>query len=188
MIEILKFFFKTHCLLNEEELSIVLRYFKSRKVTKNTLLLFKGEICNHIYFVNKGVIRTYFVSKNSNEKTRFIAFDGSVITALSSFISQKPSFEYIEVLESGEVWSINYHDFNLLKETLPNWAIFYTKVLESAYMFQNYKIEHLMTLSAKERFENVISQNPQFLTRLPNSVFASYLDISQETLSRIKSM
>ncbi|MGZ3749892.1 MAG: Crp/Fnr family transcriptional regulator [Mucilaginibacter sp.] len=187
MIEILRFFLTTHCLLKEEELSIALRYFKPKKVEKNTLLLFKGDVCKHIHFLNTGVIRTYFVKKNSTEKTRFVAFDGSVITALSSFISQTPSLEYIEVLESGEVWSINYHDFYLLKETLPNWAIFYTRILESAYIFQSYKIEHLMTLSAKERFENVISQNPQFLTRLSNSIFASYLDISQETLSRIKS-
>jgi CRP-like cAMP-binding protein len=188
MIEILKYFLTTHCLLNEEELFIALRYFKFKKVEKNALLLFKGEVCNHLYFVNKGVIRTYYVTKNGKEKTRLVAFDGSVMTALSSFVTRTPSLEYMEVLESGEVWSINYHDFFLLKETLPNWSVFYTKILESAYVFQSYKIEHLMTLSAKERFESVLTQNPQFLTRLPNSVFASYLDISQETLSRIKSL
>lgn len=187
MIEILTAFLTTHCLLKEEELAVALRYFKRRKVEKNTLLLFKGAICSQLYFVNKGILRTYFITKNSTEKTRFIAFEGSVITALASFITQTPSLEYIEVLESGEIWSINHHDFFLLKETLPNWSIFYTKVLESAYVFQSNKIAHLMTLTAKERFENVLSQNPQFLTRLPNSVFASYLDISQETLSRIKS-
>lgn len=113
--------------------------------------------------------------------------DYHIGTALASFIYQKPSVEFIEVLEDTELLTMSYTDFYRLNEVMDNWKIFYQRILEMAYSFQNTKIEQLVTLTAKQRYDNVLQENPALLQRLSNRVLASFLDIREETLSRIKS-
>ncbi len=80
----------------------------------------------------------------------------------------------------------------MLMFSIPHWCrrltdICYWKMLEMAYCFQNRKIEELVTLTAKQRYDNVLNENPILIQRLSNRVLASYLDIREETLSRLKS-
>lgn len=113
--------------------------------------------------------------------------DNHIGTALTSFISQKPSIEFIEALEDTELMAINHTDFYRLNKEIDNWRIFYQRILEMAYSFQNRKIEQLVTLTAKQRYDNVLKENPVLIQRLSNRILASYLDIREETLSRLKS-
>ena len=114
-------------------------------------------------------------------------FDCTIGTALASFISQKPSIEFIQAIDDTEVLSISHSDFYKLNNEMENWRIFYQKILEMAYSFQNRKIKMLVTLTAKQRYEQVLKETPAFIQRLSNKVLASYLDMREETLSRLKS-
>lgn len=169
------------------ELDKVLNCFKTRFIKKNEILLHEGEISKEFYFVNKGCIRTYFITKQGHEKTRYLMIEPSIGTALTSFISQKPSFEFMDALEETELLFISHKDFYRIVDEIPQWKSFYLKIMEMAYSFQNRKIESLVTLSAKERYEQLLKENPKVVQRLSNKVIASYLDIKQETLSRLKS-
>jgi CRP-like cAMP-binding protein len=162
-------------------------FFTAAKVPKGKLLLLAGEVCRHLYFINKGCLRTYYLNKQAQEKTRFIAFEGIMASSLASFISQQPSFEYLEALEDCELLSITRNDFFNLVEANSGWQVFYQTFLEQAYIHQNKKIETLVTLTAKQRYTDLMEQNPHYIKRLPNKVLATYLSISQETLSRLKS-
>ena len=150
-------------------------------------MLSEGEVCKEFYYIQKGCLRTYFLTRQGNEKTRLVTLDCSIGTALTSFISQKPSFEFIDVLEDTELFAINHTDFYKLNKDLIHWKVFYQRILEMAYSFQNKSFENLVTLTAKQRFEQVLNTNPILVQRLSNKVLASYLDITQETLSRLKS-
>ena len=161
--------------------------FNAKRVRKNQLLLNEGEICKEFYYVHKGSIRTYFLDRNGQEKTRYIMLDFYIGTALTSFISQKPSIEFVEALEDTELLKISHDNFYKLSEEIQNWKTFYLKILEMAYSFQNRKIESLVTLTAKQRYEQLIMESPLFGQRISNKVLASYLDIREETLSRLKS-
>jgi CRP-like cAMP-binding protein len=172
---------------NEEELAEVLKCFKSRSVAKNEILLHEGRVCNEFYFVKTGCLRTYFIDKNGYEKTRYLMLDFHIGTALSSFISQEPSFEFIEALDNSEILFIAHTDFHKLFETNAPWQKFYTRILEMAYSFQNKKIEQLVTLNAKQRFDKVQEENPLLIQKVSNRILASYLDMREETLSRLKS-
>ncbi|CAN5447571.1 Crp/Fnr family transcriptional regulator [soil metagenome] len=174
--------------LSADELDIVISCFKPLTVKKNTILLSQGETCNKLYFVNTGCIRTYYLTKQGHEKSRFIALEGMVATSLSSFVSGQPSFEYVDALENSELLYISRDSFYKLAEEIPLWEKFYRKLLEMAYIYQNKKIEQLVTLTAKERFDVVIKEQPAYVQRLSNKILASYLDITQETLSRLKSL
>jgi CRP-like cAMP-binding protein len=172
---------------DEQQLTEITKHFKPKSVKKNALLLSQGQVCTEFYFIEKGCIRTYFIDKEGNEKTRYVMCNPSIGTALTSFISKKPSFEFIEALEDTELLVISHADFYKLNNQITQWKVFYQRVLEMAYSFQNKKIEGLVTLTAKQRYDLLLKENPALIQRLSNKILASYLDVRQETLSRLKS-
>lgn len=170
-----------------DDLEQVLTCFKKKIVKKNEILVAAGDVAKEFYFINSGCIRTYFITKQGHEKTRYLMIEPSIGTALTSFISQKPSFEFVDALEETELLAISHHDFYRLAADIPQWKNFYLKIMEMAYSFQNRKIESLVTLSAKERYTQLLNENPKAVQRVSNKIIASYLGIKQETLSRLKS-
>jgi CRP-like cAMP-binding protein len=187
MTDKLKIVLKMFADFDEHELDKILGCFKPKTVTKNSILLNEGSICKEFYFINTGCIRTFFIDKNGHEKTRYVMLENHIGTALTSFISNKPSIELIEALDDTELLAINHSDFYHFNKEMNNWKNFYQRILEMAYSFQNKKIEQLVTLTAKQRYDNVLKENPILIQRLSNRVLASYLDIREETLSRLKS-
>lgn len=172
--------------ITDADLEKALAYFKFREVSKGTLLLREGEAENNFHYIQTGCIRTYYVNQGGNLKTRHVAFENSFIASLSSFISAKPSYEYVEAIERSELLSIERSHFFQLLDHVASWKDFYISVLEKGYRFQNEKIESYVTLTAQERYNKLMIDSPHFIKRLPNTIVASYLDISPETLSRIK--
>jgi signal-transduction protein with cAMP-binding, CBS, and nucleotidyltransferase domain len=187
MTDQLKFVLKMFANFNEHELEKISNQFKIKTFNKNRLLLQQGNVCKEFYFIINGGIRTYFMDKKGQEKTRYIMLDHHIGTALTSFITQSPSSECIETLEKTDLLSISHANFYRLNEEMENWKIFYQRILEMAYTFQNKRIEHLVTLTAKQRLELVMQDHPVFIQKLSNKILASYLDIREETLSRLKS-
>lgn len=187
MTDIFKDFITELAKVNKQDMDRIMSCIHTHKVKRNTIILSQGEVCSHFYFLEKGCMRTYYITQDGQEKTRLISFDNTPITALTSFINQKPSVEYIDALEDSEILSISHNDFFILLDEIPSWALFYRKNLELAFAFQNNRIEDLVTLSAKERYEKLLKDRPHYIQRLSNRVVASYLGISQETLSRLKS-
>jgi len=173
---------------SEEDFDEILNSFSYKKFSKNQVVLNNGNICKEFYFIVTGCMRVFFVSEQGNEKTNHIAFENSIITAMSSFITQTPSFENIDVLEDAEVLILSNSDFYKLVQTNKIWQTCYVKILEKAYITKVKRIENRITLQAKQRYDVLMKENPYIFTRISNHIIASYLDMSQETLSRLKSM
>jgi len=171
---------------SDAELNTIVACFRPGSVKKNMILLREGQVCKAFYFIVRGCIRVYFITKDGQEKTRYIMPDNYLGTALTSFIAKEKSFEYIEALEDTELLTISHSDFYRLNDQYISWKVFYQKILEMAYSFQNKKIESLVTMTAKQRYEQLLQSNPGLVQRVSNKVLASYLDMAQETLSRLK--
>lgn len=187
MLALLKRYLAHNATLNADELAAIISRFKPMKAKRGTPLYRQGDICDKLFFINKGSVRVYYLSQQGVERTRLFAFEGMLATSLASFISRQPSFEFVEALEDTELLAIARHDFFALTETIGGWKDFYCRLLESAYIHNNHRLESVVTLNAKERYEQVLAQNPQIVQRVPNKIVATYLDISPETLSRLKS-
>lgn len=187
MTDKLKLFLKSFTDFEEQELDRIAEFFKPMEFKKNDILLHEGNVSREFYYVHSGGIRTFFIDKKGHEKTRYIVLGNQIGTTLSSFILQKPSIEFIEALDDTRLLAISRNDFYGLTKEIVNWKDFYQKILEKAYSFQNKKIEALVTLTAKQRYEQLLAENPEFIQRLSNKVLASYLDMREETLSRLKS-
>lgn len=179
-------YIKKNIEISEHDLSIVLSYFKRTEKAKNAVLLSEGQTSQFSFFVGKGCLRIYFINKEGKDVTRYIAFENQLATGLSSFISKLPSAEYIEVIEKAELLYISHEDFNYLMQTLPQWQAFYQLYLEKAYMNTNNRLMSFTTMDATARYAQLLKINPAIVQRIPNKIVASYINISQETLSRLK--
>ena len=173
--------------LNDEQMRKILGHFKPLKVKRGTNLLQEGSVCKHLYYVQAGCIRTSFIDKEGVDKTSYVVAPNNFGTAWSSFMFQQPSAEFIEAAENSELLAISYKEFFNFIQTDLVWKNFYLKILELAYLNQSRKIEALMTLDAKQRYQKLMKGNPALIQKLSNKTLASFLDMREETLSRIKS-
>jgi CRP-like cAMP-binding protein len=161
--------------------------FKYKQFEKNEVLLRQDEVCRHVYFINKGSIKAYFIDQNGEEAIRYIAFEDNFITILNSFITQTPSNEFLQTTEKGDLLFIAYQDFRQLLYAIPAWKDLYIKQLEIAYITNTWRLESFIKMDAKQRYDFLLETNPKIIQRLSNKIVANYLGITQESLSRLKS-
>ncbi|MEG2102701.1 Crp/Fnr family transcriptional regulator [Flavobacterium sp. FlaQc-28] len=180
-------YIKREIVVDESELKTILSFFKPLQPKKNEILVTHGQTSQRMFFVGKGCLRIFFINEEGLDSTRYLAFEDSFATALVSFITEEPSFEFIQALEETELLYINQKDFYHLTAIIPAWEKFYRHYLEMAYITNTKRLMSFITMDAKERYKLLLNQNPAYVQRLPNKMVASYLNISQETLSRLKS-
>lgn len=187
MHQLLANYIKSNTGVNEETLNVILSYFKPLVLKKNEHLLVYAQTSQRTFFVGKGCLRMYFITEDGQEATRYFAFENQFATALVSFITGKPSEEFIQAVEPTELLYITHKDFYYLLTVIPEWEKFYRRYLELAYVTNTNRLMSFITLDAADRYRLLLNENPVVVQRLPNKLVASYLNISQETLSRLKS-
>lgn len=180
-------FIKRNIDIEDEDLKIVLSYFKTINKSKNEILLSNGKNSQVSYFVKKGCLRLFYIDEEGKDVTRYIAFENQFATELVSFITNQPAQESIQAIENSELLYITHDDFRHLMKIIPKWKDFYSLYLEKAYVNSTKRLISFTTLDASERYKQLFKINPNIVKRLPNKIVASYINISQETLSRIKS-
>lgn len=186
-MEQLTHFIRDKISISDQDLNAILPFFRTIFVKKNELLVSHGEFGRQLYFVEKGCIRIFFINEEGQESTRFLAFENHFVAALVSFITEASSVEYVQALEDSHLLYIERSDFFSILEKYPVWEKFYRNYLEFAYVTNTNRLMSFITMDAQTRYENLLKEKPIIVKRLPNKVVASYLNISQETLSRLKS-
>lgn len=173
--------------VNDEDLEVILPHFKPMTLKKNETITVLGKPAKRMYFVNKGCLRVYFLKPGGGEVTRRFAFENTFSVSLISFISGEPLNEYTKAIENTELLYISRNDFYHLVEIIPAWGKFYRNFLEFAYINNTKRLQSFATRDAAERYRLLLKESPHFVQRLSNKLVANYLNISQETLSRLKS-
>jgi CRP-like cAMP-binding protein len=173
--------------VTRQEMDTIISFFKPVSAKKNELLVTHGQTSQRTFFVGKGCLRIFFIYEDGQDATRYFAFENQFATALVSFITGEPSLEFIQAVEQSELLVISQKDFYHLLTIVPQWEKFYRSYLEKAYVNNTNRLMSFVTLDAVKRYKELLEQNPIVVRRLPNKMVASYLNISQETLSRLKS-
>lgn len=173
--------------VTDEQMELILSYYHPLKTAKNEFLIKEGETSQRIFFVGNGCLRIFFITESGDEATRHIAFENVIATALVSFIAGTPSVEFVQALQPSDFLYIARKDFYHLLTIIPAWEKFYRAYLEYAYTVNTNRLMSFLTMDAASRYRLLLEQNPAIVQRLPNKVVASYLNMSQETLSRLKS-
>jgi CRP/FNR family cyclic AMP-dependent transcriptional regulator len=171
---------------DDAEIHLVKNHFRMKKVAKKEQLLVKGQIEKYLYFVVKGCLHTFYTTDKGEEFTRCIAMENSFCWSIPSFLRQTPATENIEALTESEILVIDHSSFSKLCQQSPWFRDSYTIALENLCIAYADHIKSFLTMTAAERYRNLLQQNPDIIRQLPNKTVASYLGITQETLSRIK--
>ncbi|MDO3644262.1 Crp/Fnr family transcriptional regulator [Mucilaginibacter sp. L3T2-6] len=174
--------------VTDEQWATIAGFYKPLTARRNEILLEKGKISQYMYFIAKGCLRILLIDDDGQEATRFLMFEGQMGTAFPSFVLKQPSKASIQCVEPSEMLVIGYNDYQRLIDEMPGWETMTRLNLERAYIDAIERIESLITMDARERYDILLKQNPIIVQRLPNKIVADYLGISQETLSRLKSL
>ena len=157
-----------------------------RRFSKGDLLVREGEICDKLFFIEQGMVRSFY-HKEVKDVTISFSLTGEFITSMSGFITQQPTYENIEALEDCLVLEFCKDKLNELFKREPTWATIYRTVLEEYYV----KLEEHLIFSkfktAKERYAELLRDKPQIIKTASIGQIASFLGINIETLSRIRS-
>ena len=164
----------------------VSKLMKSQELPNKHILHSEGTICNYFFIIHTGLARAYYY-KDGKDITAHFAIENSTITAIDSFIQRKKSRYNIELLEDTTLSYIVYDDWKKLLDDKPHYEKYARIFLENIYIDIAERIEDLLFHSAKERYAKLIQKFPSLLQRVNLGHIASYIGITQETLSRIRS-
>jgi len=156
------------------------------KLNKNEILQQIGKTCRTIYFVNRGAARIYYY-KDGTEITEYFAFEKDLIIRAESLFTGTPSQKGIICMEDTEFISIPSQSlFNLFDHHHDIERLF-RKLIENAYVETVRRIEQIQFHTAEERYQVLLKNHPEVLQKVPLKFIASYLGITQVSLSRIRS-
>lgn len=186
MKESLRNMLKSVNILTEQEIANGLDCFEKKCFEKGDILIEAGKICNWLAFVNSGVLRNFYISSKDEEVTYCLTFPNKVISAFSSFMTQKETFENIHALTNVELLIIRHNQYYELMNSSGNWLKFSRSVAEQSYIEMENRLLALQMESAKKRYEDLLKFNPDYLQKVPLKYLASYLGITQRHLSRLR--
>lgn len=167
---------------NEKELFNAIRKIE---VPPKTILQKQDAVANNVYFIEKGIARTFYY-KDGKDITYWIALENDFVGSMSSFFNREPSNKLVETIEPCVLWKFEYQKLENLfskNEELGRigrlFAYYGISLMEKRF-------DNLHFNTAKERYHILITQHPEIVQRIPLGMIASYLGITQETLSRIR--
>lgn len=152
---------------------------------KKKILLREGEVSQNIWFIVEGLARAYYF-KRGIDVTSWIMRENDLIISVNSFFTQTPSYETIELLEESKLISIDRKRLLYLYEKFEAFNIASRILTEKYYVLSEQRIYSMRMHSAPERYQHLLSSDPEIFQRVPLKYIASYLSMKAETLSRIR--
>jgi CRP-like cAMP-binding protein len=172
--------------LSDEEFLQLSAYLKPVKIEKKQLIISEGKVCNHLYFVETGILHSYVMDSQGDMHTVQFGFEGHWITDLYSFLSGKPAIFNVEALENTTAWAIQNTDYEKACCQIHKFEHFFRKLLQNAYIQAQHRIAKTFSEDAENRYLALIQKQPDLLQRVPQYLIASYLGIKPQSLSRIR--
>ena len=172
--------------LTQEEMEVCKTFFIPKKLRKKQILLQEGDICIYNAFVEKGILRSFFIDEKGNEHIVQFAIEGWWITDLSSFLTNTNSIYTIEALEDCELLLFTTTAREALMEKVPMFERSQRLLLENAYIANHARINSALTETAEEKYIKLGIAYPGIIKRVPQHMIASYLGLKPETLSRVR--
>ena len=155
------------------------------KFQKGDTILEEGKVCRDLYFVEKGMVRQYYY-KNKKDVTEHFSFEGRIVFCIESFLKQEPSRLIVEALENTMLYAIPYDKLHNLMERNQEIEMLYRKILEHVAISSQEHADSQRFENAAERYDRLLREKPEIILRAPMVHIASFLQMTPETLSRVR--
>lgn len=172
--------------LSEELKERIVNLFEKQVLEPKQYLMQAGQNCKKIYFLEKGIIRTFYHDDNGKDISSWFYKEDQFFTSWYSLYYKVASFEFIQSLSDAEVYAIDYNDYEQLMKEFPEFERFGRLLSQEHLAFLDYYFKGYLFMSAKEKYQLLIDYFPDIELHVKLGDIASYLGISQETFSRIR--
>ena len=171
--------------MTHEELDMLESILVPMKYAKNEMILREGETCTNIYWVVKGLVRQFYY-KNGKEVTEYMATENSIVMCIESLFLEQPTHLQIKAIEPSILIALPKAELEAVAMKSVNIQILYRKILEESLILSQIHADMLRFESAQDRYQKLIKRQPQLVLRAPLVYIASYLQMTPETLSRVR--
>ncbi|MBO4485944.1 MAG: Crp/Fnr family transcriptional regulator [Prevotella sp.] len=172
--------------MTHDELDILESVLVHKKYAKGEMILSEGEVCSDIIYIDKGLAREFYI-KNNKEVTEYLAVEGSIMMSIESLFKEQPSHIQIEAIEPCVIYALPKKRLEEVALHNVNIQILYRKILEESLILSQVHADLVRFESAENRYRRMCKLSPQIALRAPLVYIASYLQMTPETLSRVRS-
>ncbi len=172
--------------MTHDELDVLESILVPMKFAKGQMILSEGEICKHFYYIEKGLIRQFYF-KNGKQITEHLGEDRSIFMCIESLFREEPTKLKVEALEPTWVYALPKQKLEQVALHNVNIQILYRKILEESLITSQIHADLVRFETAQARYKRMCKLNPQVVLRAPLVYIASYLQMTPETLSRVRS-
>ena len=169
----------------KEELSLILEQFAEIHFKKNEYLIEIGKTSSYYYFLEEGFLRSYTIDVDGNDITSKFFVAGDIVIDWHSYFLKKPSREPIQALSAGKCWKIKFSDFMKLFHIEAFREVGRTRLVQNYFELKNHSIS-VIADHAKDRYLNLLEEKPKLANNVPLKHLATYLGITDTSLSRIR--
>ncbi|WP_230036973.1 Crp/Fnr family transcriptional regulator [Chryseobacterium sp. Bi04] len=172
--------------LSAGEINFSAQFFKPVRLKKGDFFIREDESCRHIGFIASGAVKAYAVDKEGKENITCFKFENEFVTSFSEFVAQEKSRRSIRTIEDSIIYRINYPDYQHLLGQVTAWNGVIKSVMEQEYTQKEHYLLNYNNKSAVDKYRHVLSSEPMLVQRIATQDLASYLGITQRSLTRAK--
>ena len=188
VFEIFRKYVEGRISLTEEQYGRLQSLCIIKKLRKKQYLLQEGDTWKYHAFITKGCMRTYSIDEKGLEHIIYFGIENWWIGDKESLMFNQPSKYNIDAVEDSEVVLFTDPNFNLACKEIPAFNDMINNILQRSFAKSQSRIRAAISYTAEEKYLNFLNKYPGFATRIPQSMIASYLGITPETLSRVRSL
>ncbi len=171
--------------LNTKEIHLLKNAVQKKVYGRHEIIFTEGHVSNEIYFITKGCVRLFY-NVDGNDKTAFFYTEGQFICAGESYTFNVPAIENYQAMEPTELFVFTKSRIEILLKESPKFEVLARIATENELITCQKVIASFVTKSAEERYIDLLNTQGELFQRVPQQHIASFLGVSPETLSRIK--
>ncbi|MFM2305431.1 MAG: hypothetical protein RLZZ367_100 [Bacteroidota bacterium] len=172
--------------LNKQQIALIESKAVFKEISKGEYYHEAGKIPREIIFLTEGVMRVCYYNHKGEEVTKYFMEENNFLADINSYNQQIPSTEYVQAVTDCKYYALSRAAMQELSMTIIEWDGIVAKITTKGLAEKVNKISHMMTEDARERYLTFLSKFPNLANRVPLSYLASYLGITQSSLSRIR--
>jgi CRP-like cAMP-binding protein len=171
--------------LPEDVIRHLSRVVKKKEIHKKHFVCRPGQVCGRIYFVEKGLFRSYCTCEGRDISSGFM-WEGDLCISIESFFSQLESTESIQALENSVVYFITYDELQELYRLFPSFNVVGRLLTEKCFQWSNRQLINMRVYKAGQRYQWLVENCPELFLRVPLKHLATFLGITDVMLSKIR--
>src|SRR5258706_6852739 len=170
----------------DKDCAKLISLFETLEVKKNEHLFQQGDISRHVYFVEKGCLRQYYINNNGEERTIYFKTENGWASELVSFLDNSPTELNLQALENSTLQIINQKNWIYAVTQIPSFTMSFIRAQQDTNYMLKKRLAEATVETPEEKYLRFIKEEPLLLQRIPLYHIASYLAMTPETLSRIR--